>query len=311
MTEVNETHRPKTVFKVVGVGDAGYNALNYLLRNKVPVDELIAVNRPTLHPAMASDTMAPDPCPIEHLALGAVAVTETQEALRGHFTGADLTFVSAEICNDADISLLTAIAETARQAGLLVLGVVAVPGLATGMAATASIMELNEHFDAMILAPEVWPVTAIIQHSDACSPHEYLLQQVILGVTDEVTVQTRENIGYLHAKAELRSIPSLEGLAKIGIGLASGETRAAIAVGKAMEESFLDLDTLTKAQAVYLVMSGSATMTMDEFNVVTRAVHDTINNEASILAKVAIDDDLGEFIKVMIIASGLETSTVF
>ena len=78
-----------------------------------------------------------------------------------------------------------------------------------------------------------------------------------------------------------------------------------------MEESFLDLDTLTKAQAVYLVMSGSATMTMDEFDVVNHAVHERINNGASILVKVAIDEDLGEFVKVMIIASALETSTVF
>ena len=238
-------------------------------------------------------------------------VTETQEALRGHFNGTDLIFISAEICNDADVRLLTAIAETARQAGLLVLGVVAVPGLATGMVATASITELNEHFDAMILAPEAWPIAAISQHSDACSPHEYLLQQVILGVSDEVIVKTRENAGYLNAVAELRTIPSLEGLAKIGIGLASGESRAAIAVGKAMEESFLDLDNLSKAQAVYLVISGSATMTMDEFDIVNRAVHDRINNDASILVKVAIDEDLGDFIKVVIIASGLETPAAF
>ena len=115
----------------------------------------------------------------------------------------------------------------------------------------------------------------------------------------------------LNAKAELRTIPSLKGLAKIGVSLASGESRAAIAVGKAMEESFLDLDTLSKAQAVYLVISGAATMTMDEFDVVSRAVHDTIINHASILAKMAIDEDLGEIIKVMIIASGLETSTIF
>jgi cell division protein FtsZ len=97
---------------------------------------------------------------------------------------------------------------------------------------------------------------------------------------------------------------SVRGMAMMGIGMGSGDNRAADAVNNAISSPLLEDNDISGAKGVLVNITGSAAMTMDDYNTVNRIVHEKVHEEANIKIGVVRDDDMGDNIKVTVIATG-------
>ena len=106
------------------------------------------------------------------------------------------------------------------------------------------------------------------------------------------------------AFADVKAIMSERGMAMMGIGLGSGENRAADAATRAISSPLLEDIDISGAKGVLVNISGSSSMTMDEFDAASRIIHEKVHEDANIIVGLVIDEELGDLIKVTAIATG-------
>jgi cell division protein FtsZ len=104
--------------------------------------------------------------------------------------------------------------------------------------------------------------------------------------------------------ADVKTVMSVRGMAMMGIGVGSGENRAADAVGNAISSPLLEDNDISGAKGVLVNITGSGSMTMDDYNTVNRIVHEKVHEDANIKIGVVRDDEMGDTIKVTVIATG-------
>jgi cell division protein FtsZ len=104
--------------------------------------------------------------------------------------------------------------------------------------------------------------------------------------------------------ADVKTVMSVRGMAMMGIGIGSGDNRAADAVNNAIASPLLEDNDISGAKGVLVNISGSASMTMDDYNTVNRIVHEKVHEDANIKIGVVRDDNMGDTIKVTVIATG-------
>jgi cell division protein FtsZ len=104
--------------------------------------------------------------------------------------------------------------------------------------------------------------------------------------------------------ADVKTVMSVRGMAMMGIGVGAGDNRAADAVNNAIASPLLEDNDISGAKGVLVNITGSTSMTMDDYNTVNRIVHDKVHEDANIKIGVVRDDDMGDTIKVTVIATG-------
>jgi len=135
---------------------------------------------------------------------------------------------------------------------------------------------------------------------DAFKPSDDVLRQAVQGISDLITTSGLINVDF----ADVKAIMSERGMAMMGIGIASGENRAVEAATNAISSPLLEDIDISGAKGVLVNITGSSSMTMDEFDAASKVIHEKVHEDANIIVGLVIDESLGEHVKITAIATG-------
>ncbi len=315
MFEFDETIEQSAVIKVIGVGGGGGNAVNTMVASGMNKVEFIVANTDAqaLRTSKATVKIQLGGTLTKGLGAGANpdvgrdAALEDREKLASIFQGADMIFIAAGMGGGTGTGAAPVIAEVAREAGALTVGIVTKPFSREGkqrmFKADEGVRALKQHVDSLIIIPNdrlisIAPRTLGIL--DAFKPSDDVLRQAVQGISDLITTSGFINVDF----ADVKAIMSERGMAMMGIGIAEGDNRAVEAAIKAISSPLLEDIDVSGAKGVLVNITGSSSMTMDDFDAVNKTVHEKVHEDANIIIGVVIDETLGETIKVTAIVTG-------
>ena len=315
MFQFDENIDQSAKIKVIGVGGSGGNAVNTMIMSGVTGVDFIVANTDA-----QALRMSKSPVKIQigtqltkglgagaNPNVGREAAQEDKDKLAESLKGADMIFVAAGMGGGTGTGAAPVIAEVAREQGALVVGVVTKPFTREGRQRLAKgedgIKELKKHVDSLIVIPNdrlLWLAGKSMSILDAFKPSDDVLRQAVQGISDLITQSGLINVDF----ADVKAIMSERGMAMMGIGLGSGENRAVDAAVRAISSPLLEDIDISGAKGVLVNISGSASMTMDEFDAASRIIHEKVHEDANIIIGLVIDETLGDTIKITAIATG-------
>jgi cell division protein FtsZ len=302
------------LIRVVGVGGAGSNAVNRMIRAELLGVEFIAVN--TDAQALVK-SHAPTRIRIGDgisrglgaggdSAVGERAAQEDIENLRAALEGSDLVFVTAGMGGGTGSGAAPVVAKIAKEIGALTIGIVTKPfvfeGKRRAAVAEAAANELRKHVDTLIIIPNERLLSVVSRQTsmeDSFRIADDVLRQAVKGVSDVITVPGIINLDF----ADVRSIMRDAGSALMGIGRASGENRATSAAEIAIASPLLEVD-IQGATGVLINVAASATVTLHEVNEAINHITARADDEANIIFGTSLDESLGDEIQITVIATG-------
>ncbi|GFE57541.1 cell division protein FtsZ [Geobacter sp. AOG1] len=315
MFEFDESIDQSAKIKVIGIGGGGGNAINTMINCSMNGVDFIVANTDaqSLRNAKAPSKIQLGGQLTKGLGAGANpnvgrdAALEDRERMVEALKGADMIFIAAGMGGGTGTGAAPVIAEVAREVGALTVGVVTKPFSREGKQRLAKaeegIRELKKHVDSLIVIPNdrlLGLAGKSMTILDAFKPSDDVLRQAVQGISDLITASGFINVDF----ADVKAIMSERGMAMMGIGLATGDNRAAEAATKAISSPLLEDIDISGAKGVLVNISGSSSMTMDDFDAVNRIIHEKVHEDANIIIGVVIDESLTDTIKVTAIATG-------
>ncbi len=317
----NSTKERLHVIKVVGVGGGGGNAINTMIESGMTGVDFIAANTDAqaLRTSKASVKVQLGNKLTRGLGAGANpevgrnAACEDKERMVQLLQGADMVFIAAGLGGGTGTGAAPVIAEVAKEVGALTVSVVTKPFTYEGKRrmrqAEGGVSELKKVVDSLIVIPNDRLLGLAGKNMglrEAFRPSDEVLRQAVQGISDLIT-----NPGFINADfADVKSIMSERGMAMMGIGIAEGEKRAQEAAHKAISSPLLEDIDISGAKGVLVNISGSSNMTMEDFSTISSIIHEKVNEDedANVIIGVALDENLGDTIKVTCIATGFGSS---
>lgn len=311
---------PFPVIKVIGVGGGGCNAVRSMIEAGLEGVKCILSNtsfpnsletetylRIQLGGTLTSGLGAgSDP------EIGRKAAQESAAEIAQALSGADLVFVVAGMGGGTGTGAAPVVAEIARNAGILTVGLVTKPFSYEGkhrlQQADNGIGKLKLVVDSlMIISNDKLRELGIkgVSIRDAFRPANLVLHQAIRGIYDLMFTNGHINLDF----ADLRTIMSNRGLAIMGIGSAEGEMRARQATQMAISNQLLEGFDISKAKGVLINVAGPSSMSMDEFHLVTELIHEQLDEETEVITGFVVREDMGEAMQVTVIATGVESKS--
>ncbi len=315
MFEFDESIDQSAKIKVIGVGGGGGNAVNTMISCDVYGVDFIVANTDA-----QALRMSKAPVKIQigtqltkglgagaNPEIGRDAAVENRDQLANAFQGADMIFIAAGMGGGTGTGAAPIIAEAAKAAGALTVGVVTKPFSREGKLrltkAEDGIKELKKYVDSLIVIPNdrlLGLAGKSMSILDAFKPSDDVLRQAVQGISDLITTSGLINVDF----ADVQAIMSERGMAMMGIGIAGGDNRAVEAASRAISSPLLEDIDVSGAKGVLVNISGSSSMTMDEFDAASRIIHEKVHEDANIIIGLVIDEKLGEHIKITAIATG-------
>jgi len=300
----------KADIKVIGAGGSGCNTISRMNEIGIVGAELIAVNtdaQDLLYTncekklLIGKDTTrglgaGADP------KLGEEAAKESKKEIQKIIGKADMVFVTCGLGGGTGTGSLPIIAETAKKAGALTVGVVTLPFSMEGKQREANarmgLEKLTEIVDTLIVIPndKLLEIVPDVSISTAFKVADEILVNAVKGITELVTKPGLVNLDF----ADIRAVMSNGGLAMIGLAESDTERRAIEAVEKALNTPLIDVD-IEGATGALINVSGGADMTIKEAQEIVERVNEKLDPEAKIIWGAQIDPSLGDAIRAMII----------
>lgn len=303
--------------KVIGIGGGGNNSVTRMVEADIKGVEFTAINTDAqqLHHAKAGHKihigknltkglgagMSPE--------IGRQAAEENREEIYEAVKGADMIFVTCGMGGGTGTGAAPIIAEAAKDAGALTVGVVTKPfgfeGKKRESIANAGLAVLKDKVDTLITIPNDKIFQIIDEKTslvDAFKMVDDVLRQAVQGISDLITLPGVINLDF----ADVRSIMANAGSALMGIGRSEGENRAVEAAKAAINSPLLEI-SINGAKGVLLNISGGSDLTMQEVSEAAKVVTESIDPNAKVIFGAVISDDVkkGET-KVTVIATGFE-----
>src|SRR5215211_7134752 len=303
------------VIRVVGVGGGGLNAVNRMIEAGISQVEFIAVN---------TDIQQLRTCeaPIKlHIgreltqglgsgsdpSIGREAAEEAYDQIKHVLRGSDMVFVTAGEGGGTGTGAAPVVARIAREVGALSVGIVTLPfrfeGSRRRSQAEKGVHELREVCDTVIVIPND-RLLEVLERStsmlDAFRIADDVLRQGVQGICDLITMPGLINLDF----ADVRTIMSDAGSAIMGIGFATGETRAREAAERALRSPLIDTE-IVGARGILLSIAGGDDLTLLEVNEAAEVVREAATEETNIIFGATIDERLAGQIWVTVIATGL------
>ena len=300
--------------KVIGVGGGGNNAVNRMVDNQIKGVQFLAVNteNQVLELSKADVTIQIGEKVTKGLGAGAnpqigeEAAQESREEITKALEGADMVFVTAGMGGGTGTGAAPIVAECAKEVGALTVGVVTKPfafeGKRRRAAAEKGIEFLTQKVDTIIVIPNdklLQVVDKKCSVSDAFSKADEVLRQGIKGISDLIQIPGLINLDF----ADVKTIMTEQGEALMGIGLATGENRAADAAKMAINSPLLET-SIDGAKGILLNISGSANLSLFEINEAAEIISDAADPDANIIFGSVIDESLGDKVQVTVVATG-------
>lgn len=304
------------VIKVVGIGGGGVNAVNRMIDAGLKGVEFIAINTDAQALLMSDADVKLDIGRDLTRGLGAGADPELgRQAAEAHrdeieevLKGADMVFVTAGKGGGTGTGGAPVVAEIAKNLGALTIGVVTRPfafeGRRRSVNAEQGIMTLKEKLDSLIIIPndrllQVCDETTSVL--EAFRMADEVLLQGVQGITDLITTPGLINLDF----ADVKAVMTNAGSSLMGIGNARGENRAVIAAQNAVSSPLLEA-SMDGARGVLLSVAGGSDLGLFEVNQAAEMIEKAAHPDANIIFGAVIDDQLGDEVRVTVIASGFE-----
>ncbi|KXK13886.1 MAG: cell division protein FtsZ [Chloroflexi bacterium OLB14] len=306
--------------KVIGVGGGGQNAVNRMMEEGIQGVEFISANTDaqalTLSRAPVRVRLGDkitrglgaggDP------EIGRKAAEESSDELYNVLKGADMVFVTAGMGGGTGTGAAPVVAQVAKESGALTIGVVTRPftfeGSKRGQSAEVGVSKMKEHAHTLISIPNDRLLQLADKKSslqDAFRMADEVLHQGIQGISELITIPGLINLDF----ADVRAIMSEGGAALMAVGRGSGDERAKTAAEQAISSQLLDI-TIDGARGVLFNVTGGPNMTLFEVNQAAAIIRETSHPDVNMIFGAVIDPELGDEIRVTVIATGFERSGV-
>lgn len=313
-----ETEQLATI-KVIGVGGGGSNAVNRMIENGLQGVDFIALNTDAqaLKMSQASERLQLGGKLTRGLGAGAnpeigkKAAEESRDQLEEHMKGADMVFITAGMGGGTGTGAAPVIAEIAKDAGALTVGVVTRPFSFEGRKrmnqAASGIEALKEKVDTLIVIPNDRLLEIVDKNTpmlEAFREADNVLRQGVQGISDLIAVPGLINLDF----ADVKTIMSEKGSALMGIGVATGESRAAEAAKKAISSPLLET-SVDGAQGVLMNITGGTNLSLFEVHEAAEIVSSASDEEVNMIFGSVINENLKDEIVVTVIATGFDEDT--
>lgn len=301
--------------KVIGVGGGGSNAVATMINLGLDGVEFMVCN---------TDIQALKSNPAEHhLQLGCEltkglgaganpevgrkAALEDSSKLSEMLYGADMVFIAAGMGGGTGTGGAPVIANIAREAGALTVGVVTKPfnfeGKKRRKNADQGILELQEAVDTLICIPNqrlLYIANETTTMLDCFKKADEVLYQAVKGISDLINVRGLVNLDF----ADVRTVMSAKGMALMGAGVASGENRAVESARKAISSPLLEDVSINGATGIIINITGGPDLTLYEVNEASSLITEEAHDDAEIIFGSVIDENLKDEVHVTVIATG-------
>ncbi|AGF72891.1 cell division protein FtsZ [Corynebacterium halotolerans] len=306
------------VIKVVGVGGGGVNAVNRMIEEGLKGVEFVAVNTDSQALLFSDADTKLDIGREATRGLGAGAnpdvgrtsaedhKSEIEETLKG----ADMVFVTAGEGGGTGTGAAPVVAGIAKKLGALTVGVVTRPFKFEGQRRTRQAMEGIEVLKGVCDTLIVIPNDRLLQLGDASlsmmeafRAADEVLHNGVQGITNLITTPGVINVDF----ADVRSVMADAGSALMGVGSARGDDRVMVAAKQAINSPLLE-STMEGAKGVLLSVAGGSDLGLQEVNEAATLVEDQADPDANIIFGTIIDDNLGDEVRVTVIATGFDAA---
>ncbi|MGX9133579.1 cell division protein FtsZ [Rummeliibacillus sp. JY-2-4R] len=309
--EINEEQL--AVIKVIGVGGGGNNAVNRMIEHGVQGVEFISVNTDAqaLKLSNADVKLQIGAKSTRGLGAGAnpevgkKAAEESKEQIEEALGGADMVFVTAGMGGGTGTGAAPVIAQIAKDLGALTVGVVTRPfsfeGKKRQKQALSGTAAMKEAVDTLIVIPNDRLLEIVDKNTpmvEAFREADNVLRQGVQGISDLIAVPGLINLDF----ADVKTIMSNKGSALMGIGIASGETRAVEAAKKAISSPLLET-SIHGAKGVLMNMTGGSNLSLYEVQEAADIVSSASDEDVNIIFGAVINDNLKDEIVVTVIAT--------
>lgn len=306
--------------KVIGVGGGGNNAVNRMIEHGVQGVEFIAVNTDAqaLNLSKAEVKMQIGAKLTRGLGAGAnpevgkKAAEESKEQIEEALRGADMVFVTAGMGGGTGTGAAPVIAQIARDLGALTVGVVTRPftfeGKKRSNQASGGIGAMKEAVDTLIVIPNDRLLEIVDKSTpmlEAFREADNVLRQGVQGISDLIATPGLINLDF----ADVKTIMSNKGSALMGIGVASGDSRATEAAKKAINSPLLET-SIDGAQGVLMNITGGTNLSLYEVQEAADIVATATDQEVNMIFGSVINENLKDEIIVTVIATGFNEEVV-
>uniref|UniRef100_A0A7N0UD30 Cell division protein FtsZ n=1 Tax=Kalanchoe fedtschenkoi TaxID=63787 RepID=A0A7N0UD30_KALFE len=304
--------------KVIGVGGGGSNAVNRMIESSMKGVEFWIVN--TDVQAMRTSPLSPD----NRLQIGQQltrglgaggnpdigtnAAKESKESIEEAVYGADMVFVTAGMGGGTGTGGAPVIAGVAKSMGILTVGIVTTPfsfeGRRRAVQAQEGIAALRESVDTLIVIPNDKLLTAVSQSTpvtEAFNLADDILRQGVRGISDIITIPGLVNVDF----ADVRAIMANAGSSLMGIGTATGKSRARDAALNAIQSPLLDIG-IERATGIVWNITGGSDLTLYEVNAAAEVIYDLVDPTANLIFGAVIDPSFSGQVSITLIATGFK-----
>ncbi len=315
--EILETETRGTVIKVVGVGGAGGNAVEHMIRRGVQGVEFICAN--TDHQALARSS-AKNILQLGTTGLGAgskpeagkQAAVEARERLADSLRGAHMVFITAGMGGGTGTGAAPVVAEVAKELGILTVAVVSKPfdfeGPRRIKVADAGLAELEERVHSLIVIlnnklEEVLGEDA--EMADCFRAADDVLHNACAGIAEIINIPGLVNVDF----EDVKTVMGEHGKAMMGTATAGGLDRARIAAEQAVASPLLEGVDLSGARGVLVNITASNSLKMKETREVMNTIRAFAAEDATVIFGTVSDESMGDELRVTVVATGLGRSS--
>ena len=318
---LHDEHSQPTEIKVIGIGGAGGNAVNRMIATGVKKVTFCALNTDVQALQRSNATIR---LPIGKELTGGLgaggipdmgekAAEESRDEIRNLLRNTDMVFITAGMGGGTGTGAAPVVAEIAKGENILTVAVVTTPFAFEGRKKLSFAMEgiakLREHVDTLILIPNQY----LLKVSENNTPIKQaflmaddVLRQGVQGISELITVPGEINIDF----ADVRTVMQGKGDAIMGIGIGEGANRAIDAARQAINNPLLESARIDGAKSILVNVTASDGLTLKEYQEVVDLITSTCDENALIISGQAYDSDMGDKVKVTVVATGFNQEGV-
>lgn len=319
MIELVNTEVLGARIKVIGVGGGGGNAVNTMISSGLLGVEFITANTDmqALRCSLAATKLQLGAQLTKGLGAGAnpdigrQAALEDSEVVREHLAGADMVFITAGMGGGTGTGGAPIVARIAKELGALTVAVVTKPfqfeGKKRMRQAEEGMRDLKDAVDTLIAIPNQRLLAVAGRNTsllETFKKADDILLQAVRGISDLITVHGLINLDF----ADVRTIMAEMGMAMMGAGIASGENRAVEAAQRAIASPLLEDVSIHGAKGVLINITGSHDLSLHEVNEAATLIQEEAHEDANIIFGAVIDEQIGDEIRITVIATGFGES---
>ena len=316
--DISELKPRITVF---GVGGAGGNAVNNMITAGLQGVDFVVANTDAqaLTMSKAQRIVQMGTAVTQGLGagsqpdVGAAAAQEVIDELRDHLTGANMVFVTAGMGGGTGTGAAPVIARTAREMGILTVGVVTKPfhfeGARRMRTAEAGITELHKVVDTLLIIPNqnlFRVANEKTTFADAFAMADQVLYSGVACITDLMVKEGLINLDFADVRAVMREM----GKAMMGTGEATGEKRALTAAEAAIANPLIDDSSMKGARGLLISITGGKDLTLFEVDEAATRIREEVDQDANIIVGATFDETLDGIIRVSVVATGIEQAQI-